>query len=46
MRRIVSFVVLALWVAFGQIHAQNQKKLLREQRREERKAQEERQDSL
>lgn len=46
MRRIVSFVVLALWVALGQIHAQNQKKLLREQRREERKAQEERQDSL
>lgn len=46
MRRIVSFVVLALWVALGQIHAQNQKKLLREQRCEERKAQEERQDSL
>lgn len=49
MKKIVSFVVLALWVAFGHIHAQDQqdqKKLLREQRREERRAQEERQDSL
>lgn len=49
MKKIVSFVVLALWVALGHIHAQdqqNQKKLLREQRREERRAQEERQDSL
>lgn len=49
MKKIVSFVVLALWVALGHIHAQDQqdqKKLLREQRREERKAQEERQDSL
>lgn len=45
MKKIVSFVVLALWVALGHIHAQDQqdqKKLLREQRR----AQEERQDSL
>lgn len=42
-------MVLALWVALGHIHAQDQqdqKKLLREQRREERRAQEERQDSL
>lgn len=49
MKKIVSFVVLALWVALGHIHAQDQqdqKKLLREQRREERRAQEERQDSL
>lgn len=49
MKKIVSFVVLALWVALGYIHAQDQqdqKKLLREQRREERRAQEERQDSL
>ena len=49
MKKIVSFVVLALWVALGHIHAQdqqNQKRLLREQRREERRAQEERQDSL
>lgn len=49
MKKIVSFVVLALWVALGYIHAQdqqNQKRLLREQRREERRAQEERQDSL
>lgn len=49
MKKIVSFVVLALWVALWHIHAQDQqdqKKLLREQRREERRAQEERQDSL
>lgn len=49
MKKIVSFVVLALWVALGHIHAQDQqdqKKLLREQRREDRRAQEERQDSL
>lgn len=49
MKKIVSFVVLALWVALGHIHAQDQqdqKRLLREQRREERRAQEERQDSL
>lgn len=49
MKKIVSFVVLALWVALGHIHAQDQqdqKKLLREQRREEHRAQEERQDSL
>lgn len=49
MKKIVSFVVLALWVALGYIHAQDQqdqKRLLREQRREERRAQEERQDSL
>lgn len=49
MKKNVSFVVLALWVALGHIHAQDQqdqKRLLREQRREERRAQEERQDSL
>lgn len=49
MKKIVSFVVLALWVALGHIHAQDQqdqKRLLRELRREERRAQEERQDSL
>ena len=46
MKKIVSFAVLALWVSFGYAQTQNQKKLLREQRREERRAQEERQDSL
>lgn len=49
MKKIVSFVVLALLVALGHIHAQDQqdqKRLLRELRREERRAQEERQDSL
>lgn len=46
MKRFASFAALIVCLAIGQVQAQNQKKLLHKQERQEQKAQEEFQDSL